>query len=99
MLSVLLAKPVGYVVLPRCHTPIWCWYTLLPLELSLKGGMLCSEAMKLPLLDLPQELIERIVTCLGSKEQKAKKAVRASCRRLRYAINASVTSVQVSFRV
>ena len=48
-----------------------------------------------PLLDLPTDLVEKVVSCLGPEDQKAKKAARATCTDLRFAVNAGVTSVKV----
>lgn len=56
-----------------------------------------EQGRKLPLLSFPQELIEKIVAELGPQDQKAKKAARATCSRLRAAVNAGVSSVKVSF--
>lgn len=48
-----------------------------------------------PLLDLPIELVEKVVGCLGPEDQKALKATRATCTELRSAVNAGVTRVKV----
>lgn len=58
--------------------------------------MVCSNKSKpFPLLDLPAELVEKVVSTLGPEDQSAKKAARASCTQLRSAVNAAVSKVKV----
>ena len=48
-----------------------------------------------PLLDLPTELVEKVVGTFGPGDQDAKKNARATCTQLRSAANVAVTSVKV----
>lgn len=48
-----------------------------------------------PLLDLPPELVEKVVATFGPADQAAKKAARATCTQLRSAVNIAVSSVKI----
>jgi hypothetical protein len=54
-----------------------------------------NKTKHFPLLDLPPELVEKVVATLGPEDQVAKKAARATCTQLRSAVNAAVSSVTV----
>lgn len=63
------------------------------------SAMLALQASKkitpFPLLDLPPELVEKVVGTFGPGDQLAKKNARAACTQLRSAVNVAVTSVKV----
>lgn len=54
-----------------------------------------NKTKHFPLLDLPPELVEKVVATLGPEDQVAKKAARATCTQLRSAVNAAVSSVTI----
>ena len=64
---------------------------------SLRHWVFGRDLPKFPLLELPQELVEKVAATLGPEDQKAKKAARSTCTRLRSAINTNVSSVRVRF--
>lgn len=66
-----------------------------PVVLLSLSAVCRNKAKPFPLLDLPTELVEKVVSTLGPQDQAAKKAARASCTQLRSAVNAAVSRVKV----
>ena len=98
------------LLLPKDRTSVGLyhtWHVYMIVAISAKQSILlnspefkiyflCSSKNEVfPLLDLPPELVEQIIQCLGPEEQRTKKAARSTCTQLRSAVNAGITSVKV----